>query len=218
MSRLSTLNSVAVALPHVPYALFVDLSFVSGNVRLTSYDQAFTFGGNTYTSLGTFAQMGDYPETVDLTSSSLTFTLSGVDSSLLSTVFTEKYHNRDAKVYVGWLDQNNVLVDTPFLLWEGFIDSLQVHAEEGVSSIALTCETRLLLLGKTAGWTYSDVHQKQFFTGDSFFNLVASLQNKILNWGAPGSTASSAARGTFTPGQTHANPAAPTIPGRFTPT
>lgn len=194
MTRLSTLNAAAVANPHVPYALFADFNFVSGHVRLTSYDQNFTFGGNTYQSLGQMCNFGDYPETADLTASSLTFTLTGVDSGLMSTVLTEKYHNRDATLYIGWLDANNALVDTPYLMWEGFMDSMSLHSDEEISSISLTCETRLLLLGKTAGWMYTDIHQKQFKTGDSFFNLVASLANKIVNWGssAPASAAAGA--------------------------
>lgn len=183
MTRLSTANAAAVALPHVRYALFADLNFVSGHVRLTSYDQNFAFGGNTYTALGKLCNFGDYPETADLTASALTFTLDGVDSSLLSTVLTEKYHNRDASLYIGWLDANNALVDTPYLMWEGFMDSMSIHSDAGVSSISLTCETRLLLMGKMAGWMYTDVHQKQFKPGDNFFNLVASLANKVINWG-----------------------------------
>jgi hypothetical protein len=190
-SRLSTANTAATSAAHVPYALFADFNFVSGHVRLSSYDQAYTFGGNTYQALGKFCNFGDYPETADLTASALTFTLSGVDSSLMSTVLTEKYHNRDCTLYVGWLDANNALVDTPYLLWEGLMDSMQLHSDEQQSSITLTCETRLLLMGKTSGWMYADVHQKQFKTGDNFFNLVASLANKIVNWGsaAPASAA-----------------------------
>jgi hypothetical protein len=71
------------------------------------------------------------------------------------------------------------------------MDSMQLHSDEQQSSITLTCETRLLLMGKTSGWMYADVHQKQFKTGDNFFNLVASLANKIVNWGsaAPASAA-----------------------------
>jgi len=112
-------------------------------------------------------------------------------------VLTEKYHNRDAALYIGWLDSNNTLIDTPYLMWEGFMDSMQIHSDEQSSSISLTCETRLLLMGKSAGWMYTDVHQKQFKAGDSFFNLVASLANKIVNWGS--AAPASAAAGSATP-------------------
>lgn len=184
MSRLtSSANQAAVAAPHVPYILFADLDFVSGHVMLTSWDQNFSWGGNTYLSIGKFANLSEYPETADLTSASLTFTLSGVDSSLMSTVLTEKYHNRNAKLYIGWLNSANALIDTPYLLWEGFMDSMQIQSDANVASISLVCESRLLLLGKVAGWMYTDVHQKQFKTGDNFFNLVASLANKTISWG-----------------------------------
>lgn len=194
MSRLSTNNTTATSAAHVPFALFCAFNFVSGFVRLTSWDADIAFGGNTFQSVGKFAGFSDYEETTDLTSAALTFTLSGVDASLMSTVLTEKYHNRDASMWVGWLDQNNVLVDTPYLLWEGFMDSMQIHSDQGQAAISLVCESRLLLLAKTAGWGYSDVHHKQFFSGDSFFNLVASLPNKVINWGAPSAPAAPPAR------------------------
>jgi hypothetical protein len=184
-NRLSTNNATATSAAHIPYALFAAFNFVSGMVRLTSWDQDITFGGNTYQSIGKFAGFSDFEEGTDLTSSSLTFTLSGVDSSIMATALTEKYHNRDASMWVGWLDATNTLVDTPYLLWEGSMDSMPLSSDQSQASINLVCESRLLLLAKTAGWTYSDVHQKQFFTGDGIFNLVASLVNKIINWGAP---------------------------------
>lgn len=185
MTRLtSSANQAAIAAAHVPYALFADFDFVSGHVRLTSWDQSYTWGGNTYQALGKLCNFGDYPETADLTAAALTFTLTGADSSLMATVLTEDYHNRAATLYVGWLDANNALVDTPYLMWEGFMDSMQAHLDEQQSSISLTCETRLLLLGKTSGWMYTDVHQKQFKSGDSFFAQVAGIQNKFVNWGS----------------------------------
>jgi len=189
-NRLSSANQTATSAAHVPYALFAAFNFVSGMVRLTSWDQDITWGGNTFQSIGKFAGFSDYEEGTDLISASLTFTIAGVDSSILSTALTEKYHNRDASLWVGWLDQNNNLVDTPYLLWEGFMDSMPLNSDQGQSSINLVCESRLLLLAKSAGWTYSDVHQKQFFTGDSFFSLVASLPNKVVTWGIASSTAS----------------------------
>lgn len=190
MSRLSSNNTTATSAAHVPFVLFAAFNFVSGFVRLTSWDSDIAWGGNAFQSIGKFAGFSDYEETADLTSAALTFTLSGVDASLMSTVLTEKYHNRDVSMWVGWLDSNNNLVDTPYLLWEGFMDSMQIHSDEGQAAISLICESRLLLLAKSAGWGYSDVHQKQFFVGDSFFNLVASLPNKVVDWGAPSAVAS----------------------------
>lgn len=214
MSRLtSSANQAAVAAPHVPYILFADLDFVSGHVLLTSWDQNFTWGGNTYLSIGKFANLSDYPETADLTSASLTFTLSGTDPALMSTVLTEKYHNRNAKLYVGWLNAANALVDTPYLLWEGFMDSMQIHSDAGIASISLICETRLLLLGKVAGWMYTDVHQKQFKSGDGFFNLVASLANKTVSWGTAPAASTTSTKPPVLPNSRPA-PAPAKYPGR----
>lgn len=176
-------NSTAVTLPHVPYVMFADFDFASGNVRLSSWDRDFTFGGNTYTGLGNFVSVGPVKESADLSPDMLEFTLSNVPTSAMSDTLTQTYHGRSASLYVGYLTEDNTLVGTPHLLWEGRMDRLLVRTDEGGSLISLICENRLVLWNKAAGWLYTHEHQKEFASGDLFFDQVATLPNKVVKWG-----------------------------------
>jgi hypothetical protein len=176
-------NANAVVLPHVPYVLFTDFDFVSGHIRLNSFDREFSFGSNTYTGLGNLVGIGPVKETADLSADHLDFSLTHVPNSAMADTLTQTYHGRSASLYVGYLNDDLALVGTPHLLWEGRMDSLKVRSEEGSSIINLVCENRLVLWNKSAGWLYSHEHQREFDPDDLFFDQVASLPNKVAKWG-----------------------------------
>lgn len=184
MTRFAaTENADAVALPHVPYVLFVDLDFASGHVRLNSCDRSFTFGSNTYEAIGKLGGIGPVNESAALNPDKLEFTLAGVDNALISTVITEKYHGRSATLYVGYCDEEWTLLADPEVLWEGRMDTMAVRAEQNGAAIKLVCENRLIIWNLASGWRYTNEHQQLLFSGDTFFDRLASLMNKILRWG-----------------------------------
>jgi hypothetical protein len=185
MTRLTdSANVTASQQPHVSYVLFGDFDFVSGHVRVSSWDRQYTFGGNTYLPFGTLVSVGDVTENSGIQSDQLQFTLSGVDNSLLTTVLAEKYHGRDATLYFGYLDSNYNLVTTPEILWEGIMDTMAIKTGANTSTILLTCENRLILWNKNCGWLYTDEHQRIRDSTDLFFNQSAALVNKTIHWGS----------------------------------
>lgn len=177
-------NVTASQQPHVPYAIFADLDFASGHVYLSSWDRPYTFGGNTYQALGKLGNVGEVTESAAIQSEKLQLTLTGVDNSLLTTVLAEKYHNRDATLYLGYLDSNYNLVTTPEILWEGLMDVMSIKTSTNTSTVNLICENRLLLWNRNAGWMYTDEHQRMRDSTDVFFNQVAAIANKIISWGS----------------------------------
>lgn len=185
MTRLTdSTNVTASQQPHVPYALFADFDFVSGHVYVSSWDRSFTFGGHTYLALGSLGGVDEVTESSGIQSDKLEFTLSGVDNSLLTTVLSEKYHGRDATLYLGYLDATTSnLVTTPEILWEGLMDTMSIKTGTNTSSVRLVCENRLLLWNKKPGWMYTDEHQRMRDSTDLFFNQASTLGNKPVVWG-----------------------------------
>jgi len=191
MSRLSTTNAAAAAGTSLAYAYFADFDFVSGHLRLTSWDSDITWGGNTYISIGKLQSVPDIAETTDLVPQALQYTLTATDPGAppLSTTLTEKYHNRSALLYVGWLDQQTLqLKDTPQLLHEGVMDTMPLESGRNSSSVSLVVESRLILWNVASGWMYTDDHQRQFSPSDNFLNLVNTLTNKVAKWGPGAAT------------------------------
>lgn len=185
MTRFAlTANEDATEAAHVPYVLLAEFDFASGFVRVNSGSKSYTHDGNTYGALGTLGGLGPVRENGNLTPEKLEFQLSGVDNSLLSTTLTEDYHGRSAKLWVGYLNEQTLeLITTPQIIWEGVMDTMSIRAEQNRSTIAMVCENHLIRWGESAGWTYTQEHQRIFDTTDDFFNQVAVLSTKIVKWG-----------------------------------
>lgn len=184
MTRLTdTDNSTAAEQPHVAYVLFGDFDFVSGHVRVSSWNKSFTFGGNTYDGLGGFVDVGDITEEGGTTSQKLEFTLSGIPDSVVSIVLAEKYHGRAATLYLGFLDANEQLVSNPEIIWEGLMDVMTLKCEQNSSLVSLVCENRLVRWKDKINLSYTDEHQRRIDATDEFFALVDTLANKSVIWG-----------------------------------
>lgn len=177
-------NDDATNRPHVPYVLFAEFDFASGFVRVNSSPRSMTHDGNTYLGGGQLVGIGAVRENGNLNPEKLDFQLSGVDNSYIASALTEHYHGRDVRLWVGLLNTETfALVTTPQLIWEGFMDVMSIRTEEGGSTINLTCENRLILWNKSAGWLYTDEHQRLFDATDDFFKFVSVIQNKEVTWG-----------------------------------
>ena len=175
-------NETAAAQAHVPYVLLAEFDFSSGSVRVCSADRPYVHLGNTYGAIGTLGGIGPVKENGNLSPEKLDFTLSGVDNSLITTALTENYHGRDARLWVGYLDDNYQLVTTPQIVWEGFMDVMAIRTEQNSSTISQTCENRLIRWNDSASWLYTQEHQRLFDSTDDFFNQVTTLPNKTVRW------------------------------------
>lgn len=168
---------------HVPYVLFVELDFSSGFVRVNSADRSFTHEGNVYEAIGKLGGISSVRENGNLNPEKIEYTLSGVDSSLLTTTITENYHYRDARLWVAYVDPVTcALLHTPRLLREDRMDVMTIRTETNSSTISLSCENSLIRWNDTSGWMYTHEHQRVFDDTDDFFNQVALIANKIVRW------------------------------------
>jgi hypothetical protein len=185
MSRFTlTANSDATEQDHVPYVLLCSLDFTSGVIRLNSSDRSYVHAGNTYSPFGSLASIGPVKENGELVPESLEFTLPGVDSSLITTALTENYVGRAVSLWVAYLDDNLQFVATPQIIWEGFMDQMNIQGgEDKTATIQLICESRLIRWGKSSGWLYTHEHQRLVDATDDFLSYVALMVNRLLKWG-----------------------------------
>jgi hypothetical protein len=197
MSRFaSALNEAAAAGNSVKLFVACDLDFVSGHVRAHDGIGTISWGGNSYDGLGKFGGIEVADESIDLIARPLKLTLSGVPEAslpapLVATALDEVYQGRAAILYLGlWNDTAGALIDTPEILWEGFMDHMIVTLAEGSGAIALNCEHRLRREPRIA--RYTDADQQLAYPGDRFFDLVPKIAGFKGKWGS---------RDVLTPGQ-----------------
>lgn len=179
---VSATNSTESAKQAVRMFVGVALDFTSGFIRVHDGIGDISWGGNTFSGIGHLGQIETVSESIEIIARPIGLTLSGVDSSLISTTMTEVYQNRTATVYVGFVNETtNAVIDTPETIWEGRMNQMSISSSAGTASIKLTCEHRLRREPRIARYTNED--QQLLFPGDRFFDLVPSIKGFVAKWG-----------------------------------
>tara|TARA_R100000458_G_C8277901_1_gene253649 strand:- start:3781 stop:4374 length:594 start_codon:yes stop_codon:yes gene_type:complete len=165
----------------------VRMGFDTGVLRLwTGYFNA-SIDSETYIASGDILQISQIHETSDTKATGVTITLTGLDSSLLSAGLNDNVQGTTVKLFFGVLTTSSnadAIVDTPYLVFEGFLDTMVLNENATSSDLIFTCEHKLIVLEKATDRRYTDVDQRQLHEGDKGCAFVTSLQDKSLAWGA----------------------------------
>ena len=161
----------------------IEAQFLEGTVRLWTGLGEITIDSNTYTGSGALLGVSSVEETAELKATTLTVTLSGIDSSILAASLNANYQNRLLTVFLGMLNTSYGVVASSYQLFQGRMDSMQINDTGNTISIALSVESRIIDLEKPNESRYTSEEQKRLFTGDLGLDFVTDLQDKDINWG-----------------------------------
>lgn len=166
-------------------AYLVELDFESGFVRATTAPFTISFGGNDFLGVGDIGSISAVEETVEGRAHSVTFTLSGVKASLISTALGETYQGRPGKLWEAHLDGDDAIIGTPTLLFEGLMDTMPIQLSEGTATISMVIVSRFTRWERPVNnprWDDAD-HQSRR-PGDKFFEFVPEVvAGKEIIWG-----------------------------------
>jgi len=163
--------------------LFAFLDFAGGAMYLCTHIQNIVWNSNTWTGLGDFGKISPVQETGSTQANGLTFSLSGIPSSLLGEVLVTRSRGRTATLWLGCFDASGNLLADPFQLWSGRMDQPVIIDSGDKSEINISAESRLADLGRSRERRYTDEDQNAFFPGDTGLEFVAQLQTKEVVWG-----------------------------------
>lgn len=173
-SALLTAITARECQPFLAFEALLD----GGALRLWTGRGNRTIDGNTYTGAGALIGVGDMVEVIDLTAQSLTVTLSGLASGILSAALAEPYQGRIANVYLGERSVTDVL-----LAFSGYLDTMSPSDDGTTSSLTVTIESKLVDLQRPRIRRYTKESQKALYPGDTFFDWTADLADKQVPWG-----------------------------------
>jgi len=187
MTRSSTTAfNNAIAADNVDPFFAVKLEFESGTTRLWTGvgDIAFEAGSGseTFTGAGDLATVSAVEETNDIESSNASFSLSGINSSLLSLALSENYQGKDATLYLGLLSSGAVIAD-PYILFRGKMDTMDIVDSGETASIQVKAQNRLVALQKAKPRRFTQEDQKLVDSTDIGLAFVNDLQDKTITWG-----------------------------------
>ena len=112
--------ATALAQQNVAIVTFAKLEFPSGTVYLHNSLGSYTWGGHDWLGVGDLGSISQVEEGLDVSPYAITLTLSGLDATISGAALTEDYYLHGVTVYLGVLDTDDVLIDTPTQIWGGF--------------------------------------------------------------------------------------------------
>lgn len=165
--------------------------FASGEVRVCTHTQSITWGGQTWTGLGTFIGMEELRESGGIEAIGATFHLNGVPSTVLTKALEAGYRRRRCSLYLGFLDANDALVANP-TEWRYLMDRMPIRDSGDDARISVQAESRLVDLQRPREVRMTDEAQQALFSGDRAFEYIVGLQTKEITVGGTASNPNTA--------------------------
>lgn len=164
-------------------ALLVSAEFDSGDVNAWTGVGDLTYNSKTYTGLGDFLAISAIQETQNLQANGLQFTLTGINSSLVSLALTEDYQWRPIELYMAVLDENYSVIADPYKLFAGRMDVMEINDDGKDSTIILNAENILIDIMRSVERRLTPEDQKRDYPNDKGLDFVPTVQDIEVNWG-----------------------------------
>ena len=164
----------------------------NGPLRFTNAYQSIWWdedglGEEEYLGFGELAQINTIPETNELSSIQMQFSLSGIPNNLVTGVFDKSaYQNKPCYVWYALLDKQTFAVqggqNGPILVFAGLMDYCNFEFGQ-TATISLTASSRLADWERPRGGRYNDSYQRTYVDPqDAGFSYVKPLQSKEIRW------------------------------------
>ena len=163
----------------------VELNFSSGFSRFTTAPFDIVHQSNTYTGVGDLAGISTLEETIEGRVNKVTLSLSGVKTSLISIALNDDYRWRKGTIFKAFIDDQNAVIDTPHIRFQGWMDSMRITLGKETSIIHLTLTSRVAVwehAHDNPRWDDSDQQLRR--PGDTFFEFMPEIAlGKEVFWG-----------------------------------
>jgi len=188
---LASNTAISYAASHVNPIVFVKLEFdpsSAGTIRLHNGLGTYTWddgsGNVNWLGTGDLGQISTIQEGDQISPYNIELTLSGLDAGLVAEAVKEVYYQRPVTLYVGALNDDDELVATPDIIWNGFIDTMDVRlGGDSGDTLALSAESELAMFERSANLLYTNASQQASSSGDTFFTHLQEMQDITLDWG-----------------------------------
>lgn len=157
-----------------------EFHFDSGTLYLTDCPHDVSYAGQTWVSAYGIAAIGDTTEMAG-EATGLVFTLSGVNSTLMSLAFNEPMQGRAVVMRLAALSAGTVYADDN--MWTGTLDVPTItRTENGTMQISISAENPLSRWDKPNLVRHSHEDQQRFYPGDMFYSFAARLTDATIIW------------------------------------
>lgn len=169
----------------VRFAVLLFADFKTEPVRYWLGHGDLSAGGYVWKGAGQVISMTGLEEAIGGIAPQATFTLSGVDPSLLNDALhaSDEVKDRDIVVYLQFFDENGQNLDQPYALYSGIMDVMSVRYSGPTSaSISVTAERLFARRGAPFWGNLADRDQQRLFPGDRGLDRIAQIPSKVATW------------------------------------
>lgn len=163
--------------------LLMKAEFDSGDLNLWTGIGSLTYNGDTYVGAGNLIGVSAVKESIGVEAHGVNFSLSGLPTSLISLALTEDYQGRAASCWFAALDSAGALVSSPYLLFKGRMDVLEILEGGETATLTMRCENLLIDFRRQKTRRYSDDDQKEAYSTDRGLEFVDQMQDREIIWG-----------------------------------
>jgi hypothetical protein len=150
-------------------------------------------GGHTWQGTGEMISVSGLEQPIGTSAPQTTFTLSGVDASIITLArnAAARVKGRRVVVYLQCfeIDPANASIaawtplDAPAALWTGTMDQMKYSAQgPGERSVTVTAESRWTNRNRPPFGLFTNADQVARFAGDRGLEQVPDLENKTIRW------------------------------------
>lgn len=183
MSRdVTTDFGTAIAQENVAVAIFVELDFGSGTVRLCNAAYDFAWNGYTWLGAGTIGTINPIEEGAELQMYGVGMELTSIPSEYVSVALGENYQGRPVKIWIAALDSNYQIISDPCGPFQYRMDTMSIDMGD-TAKITLTAESRLSIWDTPNIRRYTNEDQQKEYAGDKGLEFVVQVASKEIVWG-----------------------------------
>jgi hypothetical protein len=164
-------------------AIFVSFNFQDGNINLWSGYHDIVFNGAIYVGAGNILAIDKIEETQEVRASSVSFSLNGLNSALISSALQSNYQGRSATMWFAVLDNSQNIISSPYELFTGRMDIISFADNGETADFVLKCESNLIDIRKARERRYTPEDQKTQFEGDKGLDFMPKIQDIDIVWG-----------------------------------
>ena len=184
---ITTAFNNAIKSTYVKPIFAVELEISDGTLRFWGGygNLTMTAGGSSKTFTGTGDLLGftNVSENSTLQMSGITVSMTGIKSSLISSILSADYTNRNGTLYMGLFDTSQNVIADVYTLFKGKMDVANISEGPETSIVTLNIESRLVIFDLPLNRFYTLEDQEVDFSGDLGFEFIPDLQDKEIVWG-----------------------------------
>lgn len=164
-------------------ALF-EFNFASSTQRFWDGLRWKTFDGDDYLGAGELISVSGLQQARGLEASPATFTLSGVDTTLMSYAADSaaEVTNRRCAVSLHFMTEAGVPLDSKVAIWVGRMDTMTFTADVDSQRISLSAESLFSKRKRAPHGYQTDADQQVRYPGDTGFEFMGALRYKTTKW------------------------------------